>query len=82
MNEELYIVRDKETKELLVPYKGIDYNNYDFISLSDFIEEVEKFDRWDIIDSEVWDEVFYDCPIEDCENIEDSFDKLKEYLYA
>lgn len=52
--KQLEILRNKENQELAVAYKGIDLDNYDYLTVNEFIKEVESADMWSDIDAEVY----------------------------
>lgn len=71
------IVKDKEDGQVLLSYSDMDKDNYDYLDLDEFIEEVENANTWDFIDSEVYDMAFegvgldfssYDDPDEACDD--------------
>ena len=52
--KQLEVLRNKENQELAVAYKGIDLDNYDYLTVDEFIKEVESADMWSDIDAEVY----------------------------
>lgn len=55
MTKQLEVLRSKEDGQLTVAYNGIDIDNYDYLTVDEFIEEVEKADMWSDIDAEVYE---------------------------
>lgn len=53
--KQLEVLRNKENQELTVAYKGIDLDNYDYLTVDEFIKEVESADMWSDIDAEVYE---------------------------
>lgn len=55
MKKQLEVLRNKEDGQLTVAYNGIDLDDYDYLTVEEFIEEVENADMWNDIDSEVYE---------------------------
>lgn len=60
MKKELNILRNKEDGDIKLPYKGINLNDYECLTVEEFIEEVESAETWDMIDSEVYEKALED----------------------
>lgn len=56
MTKELNILRDREDGTLRLSYAGIDLDDYDYITVDEFIEAVEETDMWSDIEAEVYAE--------------------------
>lgn len=54
--KQLEVLRNKEDGQLTVAYNGIDLDNYNYLKVKEFIEEVENADMWSDIDAEVYEE--------------------------
>lgn len=54
MTRQLEVLRNKGNQELVVAYKGIDLDDYEYLTVEDFVEEVESTDMWSDIDPEVY----------------------------
>ncbi|MBA7490445.1 hypothetical protein ES702_00983 [subsurface metagenome] len=54
MTKQLEVLRNKENQELVVAYQGIDLDDYEYLTVDEFIEEVENADMWSDIDDEVY----------------------------
>lgn len=53
--KQLNVLRNKEDGQLTVAYNGIDLDNYDYLTVEEFIEEVENANIWNDIDAEVYE---------------------------
>lgn len=56
MTKQLEVLKNKEDGQLTVAYNGIDLDNYNYLTVEEFIEEVENADMWSDIDAEVYEE--------------------------
>lgn len=54
MIRQLEVLRDKEDQNLVVAYQGIDLDDYEYLTVNEFVEEVENADMWSDIDPEVY----------------------------
>ena len=54
MTKQLKVLRNKEDQELVVAYKGIDLDDYEYLTVAEFVEAVESADMWSDIDDEVY----------------------------
>lgn len=54
MTKQLEVLRNKEDQELVVAYQGIDFDTYEYLTVDEFIDEVENADMWSDIDAEVY----------------------------
>ena len=54
--KQVEVLRNKEDGQLTVAYNGIDLDNYNYLKVKEFIEEVENADMWSDIDAEVYEE--------------------------
>ena len=54
MTKQLEVLKNKEDGQLTVAYNGIDLDNYNYLTVEEFIEEVENADMWSDIDAEVY----------------------------
>lgn len=54
MTKQLEVLRNKEDGQITVAYNGIDLDNYDYLTVDEFVEEVESADMWSDIDDEVY----------------------------
>lgn len=52
--KKLSILKSKEDGSLTLSYKGIDLENYDYVTVEDFIEQVENADTWDEVEPEIY----------------------------
>ena len=55
MTKQLEVLRNKEDQELVVAYQGIDLDDYEYLTVDEFIEAVESADMWSDIDAEVYE---------------------------
>lgn len=53
--KQLEVLKNKEDGQLIVAYNGIDLDNYDYLTVEEFIEEVESAEMWSDIDPEVYE---------------------------
>lgn len=60
MKKELSILKSKEDGNLTLSYKGIDLENYDYVTVEDFIEQVESANTWDEIEQEIYAQALKD----------------------
>lgn len=54
MTKQLEVLRNKDDQELIVAYQGIDLDSYEYLTVNEFIDEVESTDMWSDIDDEVY----------------------------
>lgn len=54
MTKQLEVLRSREGQELVVAYKGIDLDDYEYLTVAEFVEAVEGADMWSDIDDEVY----------------------------
>lgn len=54
MTRQLEVLRYKEDGQITVAYHGIDLDKYDYLTVDEFIDEVENTDMWSDIDGEVY----------------------------
>ena len=54
MTKQLEVLRNKEDGQLTVAYNGINLDDYDYLTVKEFVEEVESADMWSDIDYEVY----------------------------
>jgi len=52
--KQLEVLRNKEDGQLTVAYNGINLDDYDYLTVKEFVEEVENADMWSDIDAEVY----------------------------
>ena len=55
MKKQLEVLRNKEDGQLTVAYNGINLDDYDYLTVEEFIEEVENANMWSDIDAEVYE---------------------------
>lgn len=54
--KQLEVLRNKEDGQLTVAYNGIYLDDYEYLTVNEFIEAVESADMWSDIDVEVYEE--------------------------
>lgn len=55
MKKQLEVLRSKEDGQLTIAYNGINLDDYDYLTVEEFIEEVENANMWSDIDPEVYE---------------------------
>lgn len=55
MTKQLEVLRSKEDGQLAVAYKGIDLDDYEYLTADEFIKEVEEAEMWSDIEAEVYE---------------------------
>lgn len=55
MKKQLEVLRNKENGQLTVAYNGINLDDYEYLTVNEFIEEVESIDMWSDIGAEVYE---------------------------
>jgi len=60
MKKELSILRSKEDGELTLGYAGINLEDYEYITVEEFIDRVEGSDSWDMIEPEIYEKALED----------------------
>lgn len=81
MVKQLEILRDKEDGQITVSYQGINLDNYDYLTVNEFIEEVESADMWSDIDDEVYAKALDEYNL-DYNNYSDPDDMWDDFLKA
>lgn len=54
MAKQLEVLRNKDDQELIVAYQGIDLDDYEYLTIAEFVEAVESADMWSDIDDKVY----------------------------
>lgn len=52
------IVKSTEDNTIKLSFAGMDREEYKYLTLNEFIEEVENADTWDFIDAEIYEVAF------------------------
>ena len=60
MKKELSILKHKEDGDIRVAYAGIDMEEYEYMTVEEFIEAVESSSMWDDLDAEVYEKALSD----------------------
>ena len=58
--KKLSILRSKEDGELTLGYAGINLEDYEYVTVEDFIDRVEGTDSWDMIEPEIYEKALED----------------------
>lgn len=81
MTKQLEVLRNKEDQELAVAYKGIDLDDYEYLTVNEFVEEVENADMWSDIDAEVYEKALAEYDL-DYSNYDDPDAMWSDFLEA
>ena len=81
MKKQLEVLRNKEDGQLTVAYNGINLDNYDYLTVEEFIEEVENADMWSDIDAEVYEKALAEYDL-DYSNYDDPDAMWSDFLDA
>ena len=79
MKKELEILRSREDGQLTLAYKGVDLENYEYITTEEFIEEVESAESWDMIDAEIYEKALEEAGL-DYSNYDDPDTMWEDFL--